>query len=89
MGIEKLICVTALQELTCTQGHQHDLDILITDAQFDILNPMNLVEIGFLVSTVDRFTGTLKAYMGDSTTSTVFAAELQGIRLALTIVLED
>jgi hypothetical protein len=31
----------------------------------------------------------MKAYMGDSKTSTVFAAELQGIGLALIIVLED
>ncbi len=30
-----------------------------------------------------------KAYMGDSNTSTVFTAELQGIRLALTMALED
>jgi hypothetical protein len=30
-----------------------------------------------------------KAYMGDSNTSTVFTAKLQGIRLALTMTLED
>jgi len=31
----------------------------------------------------------IKAYMGDSSTSTIFAAELQGIRLVLIVVLED
>lgn len=31
----------------------------------------------------------MKTYMGDSNTSTIFAAELQGIRLHLTWALED
>jgi len=32
---------------------------------------------------------TIKAYIGDSTTSTVYAAEFQGIRIALMIAMDD
>ena len=45
-------------------------------------------EIGAAV-TLPMINYTRKAYMGDSTTSTVYAAELQGIRLALKIALDD
>lgn len=45
-------------------------------------------EIG-AAATSPMISYTWKAYMGDSTTSIVYAAELQGIRLALKIALDD
>ena len=45
-------------------------------------------EIG-VAATSPMIQSTMKTYMGDNSTSTVYAAELQGIRLALIIALED
>jgi ribonuclease HI len=45
-------------------------------------------EIG-AAATSPMILNTMKAYMGDSDTSTVYAAELQGIRLALIMALKD
>jgi hypothetical protein len=45
-------------------------------------------EIG-VAATSPMINYTQKAYIGDSTTSTIYAAKLQGIRLALEISLDD